>query len=81
MGAEEVLYMRDRRNVESRAHGGMTMLYLLVVALTCIFVVLKSCGVINWSWIWVSFPLLAYLIVGAIVIGVFIVCLIRLEKK
>lgn len=31
---------------------------LLVIGLTIAFTVLKLCGVINWSWFWVLFPII-----------------------
>jgi hypothetical protein len=42
--------------------------------LTLIFIVLKLCGVINWSWVWVLSPLwisfgLALVIIVAVVLG------------
>lgn len=45
--------------------------------LTLIFITLKLCGVISWSWVWVLAPLwigwgLALLIVGAIALVVWI---------
>ena len=74
-------YMRNRRNVETKVVGGMSALDFLIIALTCIFVVLKLCGVINWSWVWVFFPLLAYIVVGAIAIGVCVAWVIWLNKR
>ena len=42
--------------------------------LTLIFITLKLCGVISWSWVWVLAPLwigwaLALLIVGVVALG------------
>ena len=34
--------------------------------LTIVFIVLKLCGVINWSWLWVLSPLWISLIIGII---------------
>ena len=46
-------------------HVGLTF----IDALTLIFIVLKLCGVINWSWLWVLSPLWITFVV-AIVIGI-----------
>lgn len=45
--------------------------------LTLIFITLKLCGVISWSWVWVLSPLwigwgLALVIVGAVALGAWI---------
>lgn len=45
--------------------------------LTLIFITLKLCGVISWSWVWVLSPLwigwaLVLLIVGAVALGMWI---------
>lgn len=46
-------------------HGGISF----SGALTLIFIVLKLCGVIDWSWLWVLSPIwLSFLIVIAIII-------------
>lgn len=39
--------------MEDKASGGIGFCGLLTIA----FIVLKLCGVINWSWIWVFAPL------------------------
>lgn len=41
--------------------------------LTIAFIVLKLCGVIDWSWVWVVAPIWIPL---AFVISVYIICLI-----
>lgn len=41
--------MDDKRRI--------TALDILVIALTVVFVTLKLCGVIAWSWAWVLSPL------------------------
>lgn len=46
-------------------HVGLTF----IDALTLIFIVLKLCGVISWSWLWVLSPLWITFVV-AIVIGI-----------
>ena len=45
--------------------------------LTLIFITLKLCGVISWSWVWVLSPLwigwgLALVIIGAVALGAWI---------
>lgn len=34
--------------------------------LTIVFIVLKLCGVINWSWFWVLFPTIFAIVVTVI---------------
>lgn len=46
-------------------HGGISF----SGALTLIFIVLKLCGVIDWSWLWVLSPIwLSFLIVLIVII-------------
>ena len=45
--------------------------------LTLIFITLKLCGVISWSWVWVLSPLwigfgLTLVVIGAVALGVWI---------
>lgn len=44
--------MNDKTNKTASSAGGLE----LGTVLTIIFVVLKLCGVINWSWLWVLSP-------------------------
>ena len=46
---------------------------LLVIGLTIAFTVLKLCGVIDWSWFWVLFPIILDLGISLIFIIVFII--------
>lgn len=46
---------------------------LLVIGLTIAFTVLKLCGVINWSWFWVLFPVILDLGISLIFIIGFII--------
>ena len=48
---------------------GITGADLLLVA----FIVLKLCGVINWSWVWVLAPLWIPLVVFLIIIGIILI--------
>lgn len=46
-------------------------------ALTLIFITLKLCGVINWSWLWVLSPIwigwaVALVIIGAVALSAWI---------
>jgi hypothetical protein len=43
----------NNKNVSSTAGGGIGFTWLL----TIVFIVLKLCNVINWSWWWVLSPL------------------------
>ena len=62
-----------RNNREST--GGIGFTGLLTIA----FIVLKLCGVINWSWIWVLSPIwIAFVLTFVIV---FIALVIREIKK
>lgn len=38
--------------------------------LGCIFVALKLCGVINWSWWWVTFPFWGGIVLLLVIAGV-----------
>jgi hypothetical protein len=52
----------DNKNVS----GGMSFSSVLAL----IFIVLKLCGVINWSWVWVLSPIWITFIIGLIAIAV-----------
>lgn len=41
--------------------------------LCIVFIVLKLCGVINWSWVWVLSPLWIGLILGIIIVVIAII--------
>lgn len=49
--------------------GGITFGGLLCI----VFIVLKLCGVINWSWVWVLSPLWIGLILGIIIVVIAII--------
>ena len=66
----------DNKKVGSSTIGGLGFTEVLTV----IFIVLKLCKVINWSWIWVLSPLWIGFILGALIIlitYIFIYCLNR----
>ncbi len=46
-----------------------------ITLLTITFVVLKLCGIINWSWFWVLSPLIFSLGIGVVVIIVVFIIL------
>ena len=52
----------EKKNVS----GGMSFFFFF----SLIFIVLKLCGVINWSWVWVLSPIWITFIIGLIAIGV-----------
>jgi len=45
-------------------------------ALTLIFITLKLCGVIDWSWVWVLSPIWISIVL-AFIIGAVVVCFLR----
>lgn len=52
-------------------------------ALTLIFIILKLCGIINWSWIWVLAPswIPIILVIVIIIIAIFIDIKKEINKK
>lgn len=42
-------------------------------ALTLAFIVLKLCGVINWSWVWVLSPMWISLVIALVVFAVLMI--------
>ena len=56
-------------NNKNSTNGGIGF----VGALTIVFIVLKLCGVISWSWLWVFSPIW---ITAAICISVFLIIVI-----
>ena len=59
--------MEDNGYHGSSTVGGVGFLGLL----TIVFIVLKLCKVINWSWIWVLSPLWIGWLVVIILLGIF----------
>lgn len=49
-------------------------------ALTIVFIVLKLCKVINWSWVWVLSPLWISITLGLLICIIFFVVLVVLTK-
>lgn len=67
--------MKNNVNVNSSGLG-------ICGLLTVVFIVLKLCGVIAWSWFWVCFPMI--LSVGIGILGLLfamIVCIIVAKKE
>ena len=48
--------------------------------LTIVFVVLKLCKVINWSWVWVLSPLWISAILAVLISVILIIILVILDK-
>ena len=58
---------------DSNVHVNIGKGSLFIELLQLIFITLKLCGVIDWSWIWVLTPLWASLIFMIVILGIFIV--------
>ncbi len=66
--------MNDRKN-SGASSGGVGFIGLLTIA----FIVLKLCGVIKWSWLWVLSPIwIPTCFIGGILIVSFII--LKLKK-
>lgn len=65
---------------KSQARGGISFFGLL----TIVFIVLKLCGVIQWSWVWVVAPIwipTALFLGISLIIGIIILIIDRAVKK
>lgn len=61
---------------------GISATDILVIALTVLFIALKLCGVITWSWVWVLAPLwLCALAVGVVLLGILVYILKKRRKR
>lgn len=61
-------------NKNSSGHSGITFGGLLCI----VFIVLKLCGVINWSWVWVLSPLwISFILAIPIFIAAIIIILLK----
>ena len=57
---------------------GIAATDILVIALAVLFIALKLCGVITWSWVWVLAPLwLCAFAAGVVLLGI----LVYIAKK
>lgn len=61
--------MEDRRNLTAGTAAGTPITGLLGIA----FIVLKLCGVIDWSWVWVLSPFWISALIVIFIILVFLV--------
>lgn len=52
-----------------------------VVTLTAIFVVLKSVGIVSWSWVWVFSPLWGTYVILLILMSVCLALAVRDSKR
>lgn len=70
---------RNTNNNSKSASGGIGFFGML----TLIFIVLKLCGVINWSWIWVLAPtwISIILTITIIIVALFIEIKKGINKK
>lgn len=67
-------YKEERRSNNSGGGGGIGFASLL----TLIFIVLKLCQVINWSWIWVLSPMWISILLVVLIITI---CIVVASKK
>lgn len=66
--------MNESKNNGAKGAGaGISFAGLLTIA----FIVLKLCGVIKWSWVWVLSPLWISTIIAVIIIVAFIIFMFR----
>jgi hypothetical protein len=54
--------------MDNKSSGGVTIGFTGL--LTLVFIILKLCGVISWSWLWVLAPAWIPLALGLVIIGV-----------
>lgn len=66
--------MERRVNVTAGSTGGVTFIGLLQIA----FIVMKLCGVIDWSWLWVLAPLWMSFALAIILIIVLVIVFKRM---
>lgn len=52
---------------------------IVVVATFIAFVVLRLCGVIGWSWWWISAPLWGFILLTLLALGFLALCLVILS--
>ena len=67
----------NNNNNNSGASGGIGFCGLL----TIVFIVLKLCGVISWSWIWVLSPLWISFSLGVIIIAITLLVVHFINKR
>ena len=64
----------DKQNTSS---GGISFFGLLAI----VFITLKLCKVITWSWVWVLMPIWIWFAIGAVALVAYIVYAIYQAKK
>lgn len=64
-------------SASNNSSGGIGFLGLLGI----VFVTLKLCGVIDWSWWWVTAPLWGGAILALILLSLVFVCAVALDIK
>lgn len=64
-------------NNSSGASGGIGFCGLL----TIVFIVLKLCGIINWSWIWVLSPIWISVILVILIVVIFVFVVKVINKR
>lgn len=62
--------------VKTGVNGSISFIELLQI----VFIVLKLCGVINWSWVWVLSPLWISIAVVIIIMLIFVIKIRRDES-
>ena len=62
--------------VKTNVNGSIGFIELLQI----VFIVLKLCGVINWSWVWVLSPLWISIAVVIIIMLIFVIKIRRDES-
>ena len=66
--------MNNRNNSSS---GGIGFTGLL----TIVFIILKLCNVISWSWWWVLSPLWISMIIALVILGVYIAIILHEDRE
>lgn len=64
------------KNSGSTAGGGLGLSGVLLV----VFIVLKLCKVITWSWVWVLSPLWISLILWGVILLIWVITLLIIKK-
>ena len=66
--------MKDNNNSSS---GGIGFVGLL----TIVFIVLKLCGVITWSWWWVLSPLWISVVLAVVIVAIYLAIVLHDDSK
>ena len=65
--------------MEERNNGRVSIGFSLPTVLTIVFLILKLCGVINWSWLWVFSPL--WISISVTLVLVLVIIIIKLIAR